>query len=97
MARGAALSLTGTFVRLRSNVTQTKQQYLPSTNILATKFLSEEGVGQVDDYMPLPASKSDKTFLPWLVRHVTTIRGVLSFTMVRALAFPRLCFHCPVY
>ncbi|GAA5981841.1 hypothetical protein JCM10908_004632 [Rhodotorula pacifica] len=69
------------------NVTQSKQQYLPSTNILATKFLSDEGVGQVDDYMPLPASKIDQEFLPWLVRHVTTIRGELTFTMECAPAF----------
>ncbi|GAA5943595.1 hypothetical protein JCM3775_005820 [Rhodotorula graminis] len=69
------------------NATSTKQQYLPSTNILATKFLSDEGVGQIDDYMPLPANKSDKSFLPWLVRHVTTIRGKLTFTMECAPAF----------
>lgn len=60
---------------------------LPSTNILATKFLSEDGVGQIDDYMPLPASKSDQNFLPWLVRHVTVIRGTLTFTMECAPAF----------
>lgn len=72
---------------MRSNVTQSKQQYLPSTNILATKFLSDEGVGQVDDYMPLPASKGDKSFLPWFIRHVTTIRGELTFTMVRFSPF----------
>lgn len=68
----------------RSNVTRSKQQYLPSTNILSTKFLSDEGVGQVDDFMPLPASKSDKSFLPWLVRTVTTIRGELEFNVVSA-------------
>lgn len=28
--------------------TTTKQQYLPSTNILGTKFLSDDGVGQID-------------------------------------------------
>ncbi|BGP39748.1 hypothetical protein JCM10449v2_003699 [Rhodotorula kratochvilovae] len=69
------------------NATQSKQQYLPSTNILATKFLSDAGVGQIDDYMPLPANKSDPSFLPWLVRHVTTIRGKLTFTMECAPAF----------
>ena len=37
--------------------------------------------------MPLPANKSDKSFLPWLVRHVTTIRGKLTFTMECAPAF----------
>ncbi|BGP55296.1 hypothetical protein JCM8202_000628 [Rhodotorula sphaerocarpa] len=70
-----------------TNVTRSKQQYLPSTNILSTKFLSDEGVGQVDDFMPLPASKSDKSFLPWLVRTVTTIRGELEFNVECAPAF----------
>ena len=84
------LSLSADFSLLCSNVTRSKQQYLPSTNILATKFLSDEGVGQVDDYMPLPASKSDKSFLPWLIRHVTTIRGELTFTMVRFSSFCQL-------
>ncbi|BGP31766.1 hypothetical protein JCM10296v2_003540 [Rhodotorula toruloides] len=67
--------------------TQSKQQYVPSTNVVNTKFLSEEGVGQIDDYMPLPASKSDPTFLPWLIRHVTTIRGSLTFTVECSPAF----------
>ncbi|GJN89075.1 hypothetical protein Rhopal_002049-T1 [Rhodotorula paludigena] len=77
----------GHFSIRTDNETQSKQQYLPSTNVLATKFLSEEGVGQIDDYMPLAASKSDPTFLPWLVRQVTTIRGSLTFTMECAPAF----------
>ncbi|KAK4056783.1 hypothetical protein OIO90_002032 [Microbotryomycetes sp. JL221] len=67
--------------------TTSKQQYLPSTNIVATKFLSEDGVGQIDDFMPLPADRNSKQFLPWLVRHVTVIRGQLSFTMECAPAF----------
>ncbi|CEQ40217.1 SPOSA6832_01813, partial [Sporobolomyces salmonicolor] len=53
-----------------------------STNILATKFLSDEGVGQIDG-----KHKRDKTFLPWLVRHVTTIRGSLTYIMECAPAF----------
>ncbi|GAA6027557.1 hypothetical protein JCM8097_007921 [Rhodosporidiobolus ruineniae] len=77
----------GHFSIKTANVTQSKQQYLPSTNILATKFLSEEGVGQLDDYMPLPASKSSGEFLPWLVRHVTSIRGTLTFELECAPAF----------
>ncbi|GAA5903769.1 hypothetical protein JCM6882_003413 [Rhodosporidiobolus microsporus] len=77
----------GHFSIRTDTVTQSKQQYMPSTNILATKLLSEEGVGQIDDYMPLPASKSSKEFLPWLVRHVVCIRGSLTFTVECAPAF----------
>ncbi|KAM0787591.1 hypothetical protein ACM66B_003660 [Microbotryomycetes sp. NB124-2] len=67
--------------------TTSKQQYLPSTNIVATKFLSDEGVAQLDDYFPLPSNRDSKEFLPWLVRHVTVIRGSLTFTMECAPAF----------
>ncbi|KAK4051167.1 hypothetical protein OIV83_002989 [Microbotryomycetes sp. JL201] len=67
--------------------TTSKQQYLPSTNIVATKFLSEAGVGQIDDFMPLPSHRDSKDFLPWLVRHVTVIRGSLTFSMECAPAF----------
>ncbi|GAA5849432.1 hypothetical protein JCM8547_000448 [Rhodosporidiobolus lusitaniae] len=70
-----------------TNKTSTKAQYVPSTNILSTKFLSDQGVGQIDDFMPLPASKSSKEFLPWLVRRVTTIRGSLTFEIECAPAF----------
>ncbi|SCV71134.1 BQ2448_2722 [Microbotryum intermedium] len=69
---------------IRTNTpTQSKQQYLPSTNILATKFLSDAGVGQVTDFFPMSSKKDDRNFLPWLVRYVTVIRGELTFTMVR--------------
>src|SRR5258707_15723923 len=30
-----------------------KQSYLPNTNILLTRFLSPDGVGEVSDFMPL--------------------------------------------
>ncbi|SGY49313.1 BQ5605_C001g00766 [Microbotryum silenes-dioicae] len=62
-------------------------QYLPSTNILATKFLSDAGVGQVTDFFPMSTKKDDKNFLPWLIRYVTVIRGELTFTMENAPAF----------
>ncbi|BGP15947.1 hypothetical protein JCM10213v2_003939 [Rhodosporidiobolus nylandii] len=77
----------GHFSIRTANATTSKQQYLPSTNILATKFLSEEGVGQIDDYMPLPPSKASGEFLPWLVRQVTCIRGSLTFVVECAPAF----------
>ncbi|KAL8279392.1 hypothetical protein RQP46_008204 [Phenoliferia psychrophenolica] len=91
--------------------TTSKQQYVPSTNVLATKFLSDDGVGQILDFMPM--SHKDGTFLPWLIRRVEVIRGTLPFHMECAPAFdyarvghdtviqkdkagnPRAVFTCP--
>src|SRR5215468_71867 len=30
-----------------------KQLYFPDTNVLITRFLSEDGVGEVEDFMPI--------------------------------------------
>ncbi|KAI8823994.1 glycoside hydrolase family 15 protein [Fimicolochytrium jonesii] len=53
--------------------TRHKQQYLPNSNVLQTRFLSEEGVIHVTDFMPVPSAK--KPFLHWLNRVVECKRG----------------------
>lgn len=60
-----------------------KQQYLPNSAIISTKFLSDEGVCTVNDFMPRPSptAKGDKPLLPWVVRRVEVIRGALDFRM----------------
>ena len=41
---------------------QHKQMYLPDSNVLVTRFLSPEGVGEVVDFMPVEApSRGKKT------------------------------------
>ncbi|KAI9751763.1 MAG: hypothetical protein M1835_001172, partial [Candelina submexicana] len=65
--------------------TMVKQQYLPSSNILQTRYIHEEGVVNLVDYFPrqtevshpiAPASNSQKAELKqWLVRRVECIRG----------------------
>ncbi|CDZ97236.1 hypothetical protein [Phaffia rhodozyma] len=58
----------------------TKQAYLPSSNVLATKFLSERGVGQITDLLvPKSSTLPSKSYLPWLIRRVEVIRGKLTF------------------
>ncbi|KAG8745664.1 hypothetical protein FRC10_007361 [Ceratobasidium sp. 414] len=55
-----------------------KQAYLPSSNVLATKFLADEGVAQVTDFLPRQTSTgvaANKPLLFWLVRRVEVIRG----------------------
>ncbi|KAJ1973838.1 hypothetical protein H4R35_003910 [Dimargaris xerosporica] len=59
-----------------------KQQYLPNTNVLSTKFLCEDGVAEISDFMPRTNDSSlarKFPLLPWLIRRVKTIRGELTF------------------
>ncbi|MFC7711134.1 glycoside hydrolase family 15 protein [Micromonospora lupini] len=56
-----------------------KQLYLPGTPILITRFLTEEGVGEVTDFMPVAGD--DATDRHLLVRMVTVVRGSMTFRM----------------
>jgi GH15 family glucan-1,4-alpha-glucosidase len=56
-----------------------KQLYLPDSNILLTRFLSEEGVAEISDFM---AIEEGGDHLHDLVRRVKTVRGELRFRMV---------------
>jgi len=55
-----------------------KQLYLHDTNILITRFLAEEGIAEIIDYMPV-GSEAAK---PAIVRRVTSIRGNIRYEMV---------------
>jgi len=56
----------------------TTQMYLPNTAILVTRFLSEGGVAEVADFMPIsrPAVATDRHRL---IRQITGIRGTVKF------------------
>ena len=67
-----------------------KQAYAPNSNVLVTKFLSEEGVVVLTDLLvPKGASEGSqrKSFLPWLIRKVESIRGTVPIRMECAPAF----------
>src|SRR4051794_6459922 len=55
-----------------------KQFYWPDTNVLVTRFLSEDGVGQITDFMPAPAREGKRGF-QWLVRRLSVSRGSMKF------------------
>jgi GH15 family glucan-1,4-alpha-glucosidase len=57
-----------------------KQYYLPGTNILVTRFLTENGVGEVTDFMPIQhaAHQIDRH---GIVRAIHVVNGTLSFVM----------------
>jgi GH15 family glucan-1,4-alpha-glucosidase len=59
--------------------------YLPDTAILVTRFLSEEGIAEVVDFMPIerPTSVSDRR------RIVRVVRGVRGSVALRAEIAPR--------
>jgi len=64
---------------LQANVTQ-KQYYWPDTNVLVTRFLSPDGVGQVIDYMPVGIPEGEAGS-HWLIRRVQVVRGTMAFRM----------------
>jgi GH15 family glucan-1,4-alpha-glucosidase len=59
-----------------------KQLYLPSTNILITRFLSESGVAEVVDFMPV-GSRGEKAgrYSNHIIRVVRVIKGTVRFAM----------------
>ena len=63
-----------------------KQFYWPGTNVLVTRFLSADGVGEVRDFMPIgvPANEPGRH---WLVRRVNVVRGSMTFRVECAPAF----------
>lgn len=63
-----------------------KQLYWPDTNVLITRFLSPEGVGEITDFMPVGAAAS-KYGHHQLIRRVKVVRGTMSFRMECRPAF----------
>src|SRR6185437_522478 len=60
-----------------------KQLYLPDSNVLVSRFLSERGVAEVSDFMPVKGAGEPHT----LVRRARTVRGEVKFRMVCAPRF----------
>ncbi len=54
-----------------------KQFYLPETNILYSRFLCSKGIGEVVDFMPMPARIESSS----LVRRVQASRGEVQFRL----------------
>jgi GH15 family glucan-1,4-alpha-glucosidase len=69
----------------RSAVTR-KQFYWPDSNVLVTRFLSPDGVGQVVDFMPVGLRRREPAAHP-LVRRVQVVRGSMTFHLECRPAF----------
>src|SRR4029453_15226248 len=69
-------------IRSLNAETRCRQFYWPETNVLMTRFLSPDGVGEIQDFMPVGAAE------PWphqLIRRLRCTRGELK---LRVECFP---------
>jgi GH15 family glucan-1,4-alpha-glucosidase len=69
----------GGFCRVRPTTDDyvTRQLYLPNTAILITRFMTEEGVGEVVDFMPIAGHEA--TDRHRIVRMLRVVRGTMTF------------------
>jgi GH15 family glucan-1,4-alpha-glucosidase len=57
---------------------RTKQFYFPDTNVLITRFFTQDGVGEVQDFMPVDGDPVE-TERHRLIRRVLCVRGSIPF------------------
>ena len=65
-------------IRPQLSKMRVRQLYLPETNILLTRFLAEEGVAELTDFMPIDPKGGQPNEI---VRMVSVIRGNVGFKM----------------
>ncbi|GLX02103.1 glucoamylase [Microtetraspora sp. NBRC 16547] len=75
----------GSFELAADAPTRTKQFYFPDTNVLITRFFTEDGVGEVQDFMPI-IDDAGEPGRHRLIRRVLCVRGSVPF---RARVAPR--------
>jgi GH15 family glucan-1,4-alpha-glucosidase len=63
---------------------KTRQFYLPDTNVLITRFFARDGVGEIQDFMPVGGAAETRRHR--LIRRVVCVRGAMPF---RARIAPR--------
>jgi GH15 family glucan-1,4-alpha-glucosidase len=64
--------------------TRSQQIYLPDTNVLLTRFFSQEGLAEILDFMPIVTGPGERHTL---VRSVRVIRGRMDFRVECQPAF----------
>jgi GH15 family glucan-1,4-alpha-glucosidase len=67
-------------------VSTTRQLYFPDTNVLITRFLTGDGVGEVEDFMPVGQVRAGE-HRQRLVRRVVAVRGAMPFALAVAPRF----------
>jgi GH15 family glucan-1,4-alpha-glucosidase len=69
----------GGFYRIAPTLEESipKQLYMPDTNVLITRFLSPEGVAEVQDFMPIQSGGAEHRHR--LIRRALGVRGEMRF------------------
>ncbi|WP_037676123.1 glycoside hydrolase family 15 protein [Streptomyces griseus] len=75
----------GSFELTAVGPARTKQFYFPDTNVLITRFFTDDGVGEVQDFMPAGGGAAEAE-RHRLIRRLVCVRGSLPF---RARVAPR--------
>lgn len=60
-----------------------RQRYFPDTNILLTRFLGEDGIAEISDFMPMQHLGHQHN----LIRRIKVVRGEMTIRMVCAPKF----------
>ncbi|HVC09757.1 MAG TPA: glycoside hydrolase family 15 protein [Elusimicrobiota bacterium] len=58
-----------------------KQMYLSDTAVLLTRFLTPDGVGEIEDFMPLREGAASEDAPHDIVRRVRVVRGAMRFRL----------------
>ena len=59
-----------------------QQFYYPETNVLITRFLHDDGVGELNDFMPVSGEKDSPSQPPHqIIRRLTCVRGSIRFLL----------------
>jgi GH15 family glucan-1,4-alpha-glucosidase len=58
---------------------ESKQLYFPDTNVLITRFFTYDGVGEVQDFMPIEGQVHEGVHRHRLIRRVIVVRGQMRF------------------
>jgi GH15 family glucan-1,4-alpha-glucosidase len=74
----------GRFALRPVEYTRSQQIYLPDTNVLLTRFFSQEGLAEILDFMPIVTGAGERHRL---VRNVRVIRGRMDFRVECLPAF----------
>jgi GH15 family glucan-1,4-alpha-glucosidase len=66
-----------------------RQMYMPETNVLLTRFLRTEGVGEVIDFMPVQSDRqqTSDSVMHEIIRIARAVRGAVRFRMECLPAF----------
>jgi len=66
----------------------TRQMYLPETNILLTRFLQHDGVGELTDFMPIESDEAGyRPRRHQIIRMLSVVRGTVAFRLECVPAF----------